>query len=185
MEVDPRKFRPYKYPFELNMPIPAYYEKNADGSPWVDPLFRQYTRKPCDQVGPFKASALLRPELIRRHRGQIFQKKFPADPCPMGWSDTRSLSPAQQESFKQYPESDIRGYCVPQAPEFEPVLYTKDRRGSWFLNTPMMNQDFLPVGRAPPLSKTPNEQRDWYGYLTNSGSPYKRDTEGYSMLYSP
>jgi hypothetical protein len=170
----PSALRPISYPQEMNMPIKVYYEPG-----FQDPLFKQYTRKPCGESGreldsKLKANAFLRPELIRRHRGQIFQKIFPSDPCPEGWTRYESLSPQQRDKVHQYLESDPRGYCFPAEFEWEPTFYSNKRQ--WYLDKPMMKGYNKGLSTPPP-----QEPRD-FGYITVKAPPFKREAGKWSLL---
>src|SRR5208337_2867887 len=109
--------RPYWYPSEMNLGFSKYYDPE-----FVDPLFKQYDRKPCQEI-PVVATSMFRPELMKRGRGWAFQRLFDTDPCPESWVAYEKMTPQQQERVKQYPESDPRGWCFPAEHEFEPVLY--------------------------------------------------------------
>lgn len=168
---EPSVLRPYQFPQEMRLPVSSYYNKN-----FVDPLFAQYIRKPCNDL-TLEATPLTRPELTRRRRGQIFQKMFDSDPCPAGWTSTRSLSKQQQLSLMEYPESDISGYCVPAENEFEPVFYTD--KAQFYGNIPLTMKKYQDFPQA-----TPNVQYKDYAYMTPSNpGKYVRSTERYSLLY--
>lgn len=172
MEVPrkPSKLRPYSYPEEMNFPISKYYEPG-----FMDPLFSQYIRKPCENL-TLEATPLTRPEDIRRHRGWTFQKLFVNDPCPEGWTSYESMTPKQREGVKQYVESDPRGYCFKADNEFEPIFYTDKHK--WYGSVPMMDKMYQ---NFPP-SKPVKEIKD-YAYLTSRPTNYVRDVEKYSLLY--
>src|SRR5436190_12038643 len=120
MEVPKHQLRPYHYTGsgEMNLRPIDYYAPN-----FTDPLYFQYVRKPCKEL-EVKATPLILPELIRRHRGWTFQKLFPSDPCPQGWTSFENMLPEQQAAVKQFEESDPRGFCFLSEHEFEPIMYT-------------------------------------------------------------
>jgi hypothetical protein len=164
--------RPYWYPSELNLPSEKYYEPG-----FMDPLFAQYIRKPCQEI-PMVATPLFRPELVRRFRGQSFQRPFTTDPCPEGWTAYENMTPEQQNQVKQYVESDPRGYCFPSIPEFEPVLYSD--KFKFYDNTIMFDPKYQDFKAAKPT----NEYKD-YAYLTQRPTNYVSGNSGYSFLYNP
>jgi hypothetical protein len=164
--------RPYWYPSEMNLPISKYYDPE-----FSDPLMKQYVRKPCQEI-PVVATSMFRPELMTRGRGWSFQRLFDTDPCPQGWVSATSLPPQQQEQLKQYPESDIRGFCVRAEDEFEPVLYTD--KSMFYGNSILMKEQYTDLKSARPT----NEYKD-YGYLTQRPVGYVDNNSGYSFVYSP
>ena len=169
--AEPSKLRPFTYPEEMNLTIPDYYKPG-----FVDPLYKQYTRRGCEEL-TLKASPLLRPELIRRNRGQAFQRMFPSDPCPQLFTKYEDMSPEQQISVREYTESDPRGYCFPSQLEFEPVFYTS--KSQFYGNVPTTMRKFQDFPQA-----APSYQYKDYGYKTPSNpGHYVRQASPYSYLY--
>jgi hypothetical protein len=165
-------FRPYHYPEELNFPLEKYYEPG-----FMDPLYAQYIRKPCQEL-EVKATPLFRPELVRRGRGQAFQRLFASDPCPEGWTKYESMTPEDQNRVKQYSESDPQSFCFPSIPEFEPVLYSD--KFKYYGNTIMFGPKYQDLNAARPV----NEYKD-YAYLTQRPSGYVAGGCGVNFLYQP
>jgi hypothetical protein len=172
--------RPYWYPSEMNLPVWKYYEPG-----FMDPLYAQYIRKPCQTSGsstvdkiPIVATPMFRPELVHRGRGQSFQRLFDTDPCPELWTAYEKMTPEQQAQVKQYFESDPRGYCFPNIPEFEPVLYTD--KSMFYGNSILMKEQYTNLTSAKPT----NQYKD-YAYLTQRPVSYADNGSGYSFVYTP
>lgn len=176
--------RPCSYPETLCMKWQDYY---VDG--FVDPLYAQYIRNPCENVQPkcsfdsnndcskiIEPTPLIKPELVRRNKGWTFQKMFPSDPCPQGWVSFESLPPDKQSQVLQSCESDPRGFCFLAEVEFEPVMYTD--KFSWYNNSQIM-----PSFNDSRPTCPPSEYKDFGYKTTRSPGMYKRTDSKWSLLY--
>lgn len=100
-----------------NLSVWHYYQKD-----FVDPLFAPYQRYrvtktdehgeidmcPVNTFSRQGCPDIVQPALVRKGWGQSFQLKHPDDPPPPGWIKGPG------------------GWCVKEAPEYVPLLYTKD-----------------------------------------------------------